>query len=583
MRDKIKSFVKNYYLAIIFALIAGAVSVWPQISPILSLSEPYQGAPLMFTANEDIYMARIQEVIDGHWQVGSPLFYEYKNRSNIMMPIGEYFYAIPAIFFKTSLANIMIVSKFVLPAILFLLVYFFILRLSLKADSFGSKINATAGGLFVVLGYDLVDFRAGWLLLTGKMETFNLLIWTRPVNPIIGAILIFSFLLLVWNIYKDRKKYLFIPAGLILGLMIGYFFSWGLSLAVLAALLIISIWLKDYWFTKKIMLIAAVSLIFSAPLWFNLFFSIGSASGKTDALKYGMFFTHLPIINKLLLALTVAFMVISFIKMCGEENIRREDNKWWWFCLALIGGGWLAFNQQIITGRTIWPYHFVQYTIPLAIVIGMALMVNFIKPKFKYLWLIAVIFIFLSVAVYNISALKSYADFNDSFGRLQRKMPLFNYLNGYAPKDCVVLADSEENSLLIPALTHCNVYAASYVIDGVPEERIKHNYLVWLRFNSVKAEAVEDYLINHQGYLRAYFYENWGQLFAPIDDEWFKNLVKEISSAYKEFVKKDFSVELKKYRLDYVLSEKDLTDEKKKLLPNLKYINSFDGLALYRF
>jgi len=470
-----------------------------------------------------------------------------------------------------------------LPAILFLLVYFFILKLSLKADSFGSKINAVAGGLFVTLGYDLIDFKTSWFLLTGKMKIFNLLVWTRPVNPIIGAIFIFSFLLLVWSIYKDRKKYLFIPAGLILGLMAGYFFSWGLSLAVLAVLFIISIWLKDYWFAKKIMLIAAVSLIFSAPLWFNLFSSLGSASGKTDALRYGMFLTHQPIINKLLLALTAVFMVASFIKMRGEKNIKQEDNKWWWFCLALIGGSWLAYNQQIITGRTIWPYHFVQYTIPFIIVIMMVLMVNFIKPKFKYLWLIAVVFIFSLTAVYNVLALKSYANFDDNFSKLQRKMPLFNYLNNYAPKDCVVLTDAEENSLLVPALTHCNVYAASYAIDGVPAERIKHNYLVWLRIHGVKAEAVDDYLLKNQGDLRAYFYENWDQIFAPVNDYWLESLIKEISLSYKEFVKKDFSTELKKYRLDYIVLSKRPGSEVENLLPNLKYINSYDGLFLYKF
>jgi len=87
MGDKAKSFVKNYYLAIIFAIVAGAISVASQIFSIISLNEPYQGVHLMFTANEDIYMARIQEIIDGHWQVGSPLFYEYKNRSNLMPPI----------------------------------------------------------------------------------------------------------------------------------------------------------------------------------------------------------------------------------------------------------------------------------------------------------------------------------------------------------------------------------------------------------------------------------------------------------------------------------------------------------------
>jgi len=583
MGGKARSFVKNYYLAIIFAIIVGAVSVAPQIFSITQLNEPYRGAHFMFTANEDIYMARIQEVIDGHWRVGSPLFYEYKDRSNMMLPIGEYVYAIPALLFKIPLANIMIISKFVLPAILFLLVYFFILKLSLKSDSFGSKINAVAGGLFVTLGYDLIDFKTSWLMLIGKMKVFNLLVWTRPVNPIIGAILIFSFLLLVWGIYKDRKKYLFIPAGLILGLMAGYFFSWGLSLAVLFVLFVISIWLKNYWFSKQIILIFAVFMISSVPLWFNLFTSLGSGAGQTDVLRYGMFFTHLPIVNKLLLALTAAFMAVFFLKMRLDKNAWREVGKWWWFCLALIGGSWLAFNQQMITGRTIWPYHFVQYTIPFAIVIMMILMVNFIKPKFKYLWLITVMFIFLSVAVYNILALKSYANFNDNFSKLQRKMPLFNYLNNQAEKDCVVLADSEENSLLIPALTHCNIYAASYVIDGVPAERIKHNYLVWLRLNGVKAEAVDDYLINHQGYLRAYFYENWDQIFAPVNDYWFQGLIKEISFAYKEFVKKDFTVELKKYRLNYIILEEGSADEIKKIIPDLKYINSFDGLSLYKF
>ena len=79
---------------------------------------------MMKTPNEDFYLARIQEILDGHPLVGSSAFYEYKGEWSIQPPTAEMIYALPSLIFGFAPASVLVASKFVLPFILFLAVYF---------------------------------------------------------------------------------------------------------------------------------------------------------------------------------------------------------------------------------------------------------------------------------------------------------------------------------------------------------------------------------------------------------------------------------------------------------------------------
>lgn len=579
----IKIFLKKHYLALIFAVIVGMVSVLPQFLAIKAIGSDYKGIHFMYTANEDAYMARIQEIIDGHWSVSSAFFYEYKNWKTIMPPTGEYFYALPAILLRVSLSNVLVATKFLFPAILFLLIYFLLLNLGDGLGALSGKVNAVVGGLFVTLGYDLIDYKTAWQFLIGQRETTNLLLWTRPVNPVTGALLIFVFLLLLWKIVNNGRRWLVLPTGLVWGLMTGYFFSWSLSLAITAVLLAVFILRKKYSVVKNLLLVCLVFFLTSLPYWLNIFSSFGSVEGREHATRSGMLFTHTPIVNKVVLMITIIFLLASALEYFYTKKLKKEN--WWWFCLALIAAGWLAYNQQVITGRTVWYYHFVQYTIPLAVVVGMVLFDHYIKPRFFKIWLTGICLLAIAITIFNIAAIKSYAVNYESFKELQKYSAPFLWLNENTAKDCVVLTPQVDTGLdiLIPAFTHCNVYVTSWVFDGVPTDRVWHNFLVLLRMKNVDPAHVKEYLENHEPTVRGQFFTDWGQLFDRRPSPYIQKKIDELAMAYQDFVKRDFVGELKRYKLDYLLFVGPPSTSTLKSLPDIKPVYNDIDFYIYQF
>src|SRR3989344_1717925 len=109
------SFFRRHFLAVLFACLVGVIYGLPNVLFILSLNGGYQGIPMMQTPNEDSYLARIQEILDGHPALGSPYFFEYKEQLPITPPTGEFFYALPSLVFGLSAPTVLMISKFILP------------------------------------------------------------------------------------------------------------------------------------------------------------------------------------------------------------------------------------------------------------------------------------------------------------------------------------------------------------------------------------------------------------------------------------------------------------------------------------
>ena len=60
--------VKKHSLAFLVATLVGLIYLAPNVFFILSLKDDYRGIPMMKTPNEDFYLGRIQEILDG-WKI----------------------------------------------------------------------------------------------------------------------------------------------------------------------------------------------------------------------------------------------------------------------------------------------------------------------------------------------------------------------------------------------------------------------------------------------------------------------------------------------------------------------------------
>ena len=303
-----------------------------------------------------------------------------------------------------------------------------------------------------------------------------------------------------------------------------------------------------------------------------------------------MFYTHQPMPNKVLLVGLLIFLPCLIYEFYKKNQTGQKIENWWWLCLSFLLGGLLALNQQILTGQTIWPYHFVQYTVPLVMVVLVVLFYNFIKSRLPKIWRLgtAAVFIFLSVFAFATIRNFSYRG-DDRVGdmeKLQKYSGILEWLNSNAPKDSVVLTKDSEDSLqtLIPALTSSNTYRTNWLqLSLIPAERIYHNYLVFLRINEIKLEEVRGYLQQHQSEFRISFFTDWDMLFAAGDSEYINQKIEQIADDYQLFIKKDFTTELKKYRLDYIMSAGPLSENAQVELRGLAEVWNSGDIFIYKF
>ncbi len=577
----VKAQLYTHRLAIFFSIMVGVFFVLPIILPAFVLGPQYHGILNLPLSDEDIYVVRIHEILDGHWSVASPFFYEYKDFPVAMYPINEWLYAIPAFIF--GLSSVVIASKFVLPALLFLLTYACMSCVLGRRNDSVTIHTALAGALFVVLGAEFVIYQVVVAYVTGS--AVGDIIWSRLVNPITGGVQLMAFLALLATTWNRGWRYAFIAAGVLLASMVGYFFSFGTALAVLGSLFLFGLLKREYDVARSLFWIGTISIVLDSWWWYRMLFTFGGEGGKAQAMMNGMFFTHAPVLNKAVFAATLlvgALFCYSYFYLKQREDIRT-----WIFVAALITGCWIVFNEQIITGREIWYYHFVQYTVPLC-------MISFITAGYlafrRYVraWMTAVIFISAFCTGFGLLSTQSYVKEMSYVQSAQHYAGVFSWLTTHAPKDCVVLinpnnARREEYERVVPAYTSCNSYTAHYFWAGITKERIEHNFLLQLQMQGIESADINDYLKAHEDDIRTTFFTDWDQAFGHGEEQWITDRIDQLTKDYQGFIKVPLTRQIKKYRFDYLLSEGPLSKNLLRIMPEIEESVVIDGHYLYHF
>lgn len=583
MLMRIRQLLWTHWVPCITAVGIGILAVLPQFLFIGTLGERYQGIPMLQTPNEMAYLGIMQEVKDGYPKASSVPFLEYKQALPILPATLAIPYAYLSVWFNTSLVTILLVSKFVLPATLFLLIYALIFQFA-GPDEKWRKLQALSVAVFVLLGFDLVDYRSIFDFLVGSRVPSNLLIWTRPVNPISGALLLFSFLLCLWTLHQERKRWTIPVAGVLLALMMGsYVFSWTLALAILGLLGVYTILRKEKEYFASLCVIGSIGVIVSGPYWYMVY-RASLLPGYAEATsRIGLFSTHAPHLNKFAVVSFILFLALTFWKWRKDKQYRIES--WWLFSFVLILSSLIAYNQQVITGKEIWYYHYVFYTIPFCFIAVSLAFWHFVRPYFPRFWMTLTCVII--VASGTLGAYTQWAPYHETYAyhaQNQRYATLFSFLNLKAPKDCVVFP----NSLIppfdtsIPAFTHCNMYISGERLLIAPTERFTHNYLAWLRLRGITVDEIDDYLRQNRPEAMAYLYfQNQYSLGAP--DLQFEALYAQLPERYRAFLKQDFRTILSAYRLDYILAVTPLSPSVRSQLGDMRVVYEMGGVALYAF
>lgn len=599
--SNIGNILRRHRYAIFTAIIVACIAGLPQLIVRDALGSADQGVPFLVNDSEGEYLSRIREILDGHLGVASPILYEYKDSVTLIPPTGELLlYALPVKLSGISLPTYITISRFLFPAVLFLLAYFFILSLLTRNDE-GAQLSATAGALLVAIGYDITNYRnLASIILHGSTSVSGLM-WTRLVNPITGGMLLFAFLILLFRIVSERGGLrTILTASLTLSVMAGYVFSLTYALAIPVLVALYFVWQKNWRMAMRVLAPVLCAIIAIATYAGVIFMRRADGAFMGDPQKAGIFFTHEPLVNLISLA-TLAGVLLCFALFFRRDASGEPQKRWWFILLAVAVASVLVYCQQIVTGMTVWPQHYAQYTKIMSLVVVAVLLHNILRSRAVRVWqcstatliVLALLLGWRSFGAASSNAIPKYTDLQSFSGVMQ-------YLNAHAPKDCVVYvspAYPSEINRFIPGFTSCNAYHTFYIYSGVPAERIMHNYLVSLRLQGVALRDVREHVLGDRNIYfvtKSYFFRDWNDIFCCRDrwlgsigdkreiDEWYNALEKDIEKRYAEYLKGDLYAQLTKYRIDYIVVDTTLQPQvNDKRYPFLSFEGRFDRFVVY--
>lgn len=584
--DKIKGFIKEHCWIIILSFLLTVLIFAPLIVFPWVLGKEYQGINInWFGTDAHFYLTRGKEVLDGHG-LGCPVLKECKNEQDPYYAYGDYILLAPikllGLADKVNIVTVYNTYCFFVVFIIIILIYFFVRQLS------GRKLVSIAAALFAIGGYSIVYRKALFY------EDFN--IYARVIYPFINSLILLIYLnSLVKSLNSDKLKYK-ILAGLSFGLLFYiYFYSWSFALALNGCFFLILLFKKDFLAVKKVLLISSIGLALGAYNLIKLFSSLDTEAGKQTAYFMLASYGHGPIFSKIGFITLIIFSVYYY---------KRRDDKNWPFILAIILSGWVALNQQIITGRMVQYAHYYWYlVVPMSIVISIYMAWRLVKNekirKYLFLLLIAVVFINTAGGQY-----KSFFSTLNVKKSEQSYRPVIDLLNR-DKRAGVILASQDLEYLFTIYTSHNLFWQHSATFSRMPIQRLKDALFVYYYLNKKARNNFGDYLTkigqdtkgrgtyyslffrDLEGYWSGYDYYVYMNKIRNDDKELAgkrPEIIARLNDEYTETVLENNGINklLRKYSVNYLVWDKNQNPEwDLSGIKGLKQLYSYNNIFLY--
>ncbi len=576
-------------MILIFSFLLTLLIFAPLIAFPYVLGEDYKGINInWFGTDSHFYLSRGQEVLEGH-KLGNSLLREGKDGQDPYFTISEYILLTPVKLLgladKVNVVTLYNTYNFIGVFILIILVYFFVWQLS------GSKLLSITAALFAIGGYSLVYNKALFY------RDFN--VYARVIYPFFSSLILFIYLNFLVKSLKSEKLKFQIFAGLVFSLLFYiYFYAWSFALALGACMLLVLLLMKDFKNVKKILFISATGLLFGAYNLFQLFSSLGSAGGKQQAYFLLLAYGRAPIFSKIGFITLIIFAVYWFF---------QKRDKSMPLVLSIILAGWVALNQQIITGRMLqYGHYYFYFIVPMSIIVSLYMIWQIIKyeklRKYLFMLLIAVVFINAMGGQY-LSFIYTY----DLKKYEQNFRPIINALN--SDKTPGVILAGQENEYLFTIYTpHDLFWHGAATIYNAPIKRVKDAIFVYTYLGKNSRNNFKGFIeqmmaknkssayaydkgnyMSYEGYTLGYYYYDYLKKLAARDPELLakrEKLLTDLAAEYENLIKDNgqgIKNLLKDYGVNYIVWDKnkplgwDLT-----FLGRLDELANFNNIYLYQ-
>lgn len=535
--------LRRHYLAILLAIIVGISTALPQL---ISQRDPaFRGVFKLVNNDEWYYMARARDVIDGHSTVANPYLFEYKSGESMQFWLPDYLLAKPLAIFGIDVYYGYWFYDFLLPAIATILAYTILLTLTT------SRAWALAGAAF---------FHLYWFF-----DLFN-----RPTSPqLIFLFWLALFFVLLRLATQPMRRYVIIATLLFGALFYIYPYYWVFYIILLSLLSCVAFFVQSRDAALRYVAVLFGGLLIGAPHLALMARASATIPFYRESLeRVGLIATHFPsgldIVNGsalLLLALLVAWKH----KALADRNIVL------FLSFALLSVV-IAVNSHIITGLHLQlaSHYWLQASFLFLVgwVYLLAQLARHIEPFFRVRFAYGIgIFLAFLVAVSLSRTIIGQSTMNDYDRFLQGYAPVFAWLNAHTEKDSVVFAD-EPLHVLIPSYAANNIYySGAERLFVMPSRELWERFALFNFWRTID----RDFVVENQRAL-------WGNYYVDLFDHnqtknrlrgWLglppvfyredppEEKIQDFLTFSREMQSGDFYTQLKKYRLDYLVWDKE--------------------------
>ncbi len=535
----IKEKILKNKTAVVIAVILGFLMIWPYLRFMIVLGGEFEGVLPPLASDELFYNARIRDVLDGYPTIGNAYLFEHKDRLPIQF-LGEYLLAQPLKVFGLTAVQGRFLYNLLLPSLSFLLTY---------------------------LAFCLITRSRFWSLTFSSLLFFGLYLnnFLRPVSPQLNFIFWLTQFIFLWKLIKNgpsRKILIWnaVNLGLLFYIYPYYWTFYVIFLVILAGVYFIYSRELSFAMVK----ILAGGFVLAAPYFLNSYFISRTSEYSETISRIGLIYSRFPSgvwVVSGALALLILFVIVL------KTGLIKVNNPTLFFMGGLLATV-ISSNNHIITGKNLeFSSHY------------RMLSIFFFSFSFAYLWRaylepsprhkkivgLVLVAIVLFTTIQNTTAyLNKYSIVNSSED--QKYALLFDWLNKRTSKDSVVYADAVLSDL-IPIYTHNNVfYSENANLFLVADDEIISRFILNNFFETFEREFI---IKNIGAIYRVRYLDRYGK---TVQDNKLRRLlgiktvpeiylpedaVDKVLSRANQLKNSNLGKELEKYRIDYILWDKD--------------------------
>ena len=558
--------MKYHWAAVAIALILGALMVLPFFYFQEKLGADFTGIWPEVVDDQSFYWARAKDVMDGHPFLSNAYLAEHKEGLPQQLFLAEYLLAQPIKLLGISVQSGQLAYNFILPLIAFLLTYAALYLIS------KSRILSAIAAIFLFFGLYLMAF-------------------IRPISPQFNFIFWLTQFILLWllinphnnsnlQIYsnstnKIRSIRVFIRRFGLLGanalnfglLFYIYPYYWTFYL-ILFGLLAAVYFIYERQLSYKIMSIVGGGLLLAIPYFYFNYLASQLPYYFETLTRLGMIYTRFPSGVRTVLVSVVGLAILAALIY---RKIINADAK-----TIFFGAGFLtsiiAVNQHLLTGKNFEFSSHYDIGAMFFLVFALAYLIgNYLKKlpntTIHRCIVVFIVLILGAAASYGLfSYSRSVFAINENAVYQQNYSPILKWLNENTPEDSVVYANTDL-SRLIPVYTANNVfYVREANLFFISDEEVLDRFILNNFFEKFNENFVTENVRSIYGtrYINAYGHAVQGNKlrrllsFKPEPEIYLpEDAIQKVMTRAKESQNGNFAEEIKNYRADYLIWDKN--------------------------